>query len=118
MFRQGLADEGFADLKQAMQHFPQPAPKESWLPVLLSRLIDLDSWELHDRWRVLRYVNRALQESNFRHLWRYVARGLYWNLSRAIKRKEWTQALHSFQLLTAYVFQLALSHTPPRANVT
>lgn len=115
MFRQGLADEGFEDLQQAMRQLPVPPPKESWLPLLLSRSIDLDSWELHDRWRVLRYINRALQSGGSRGLWRYVARGLYWNLSRAIRRKEWPQALRSFQMLATYGLMLGRSRIWPRS---
>ncbi len=116
MFRQGLADKGFADLQQAMQHLPEPAPEESWLPLLLSRSIDLDSWELHDRWRLLQYFNQALHGRRVRRLSRYVARGLYWNFRRALRRREWTQALRSFQMLAAYGLLLGRSRILPRSG--
>lgn len=112
MFRQGLIDEGYSDLQQAMQQMPEPPPKENWLPMLLSRSIDLD-WELHDRWRVLRYIHCALQGRNVRHLWRYVARGLYWNFSSAVRRGEWTQARRSFQMLATYGLLLGRSRISP-----
>ncbi len=116
MFRQGLADKGFADLQQAMQHLPESALTESWLPALLSRLIDLDTWELHDRRHLLQFVNQALQCSALVGLSRYVARGLYWNLRRAVRNKEWPQALRSSQMLSAYGCLLARNRILPRSD--
>lgn len=98
MFRQGLVNEGSADLQQAMQNLPKPLPREKWLPMLLSKSVDLDTWELQDRRRLLRSIDRALQENRF-PLFRYIARGVYWSLNRAVRHREWIHALQSFEAL-------------------
>jgi glycosyltransferase involved in cell wall biosynthesis len=103
MFRQGLIEEGSADLQRAMEHLPKPVPPEKWLPALLSRSIDIDPWAFHDRWRLLRYIDQALRGHGARDLRRYVARGLYWNVARAIKKRDWRQAIQSSQMLATYI---------------
>jgi glycosyltransferase involved in cell wall biosynthesis len=97
MFRQGLIDEGAADLQEAVHGLPNPLPKDNWLPLLVSRTVDIDPWTFHDRWRLLRCINHALGRD--RGLHRAVRRGLYWNIRRAVKRGDWTQAMQSLQML-------------------
>lgn len=113
MFTQGLLDEGSADLESALQHLPSPPRAEDWLPLLLSRSIDIETWRYHDRWRLLRCLDRALRDQM--HLARYVARGLYWNINRAVKKREWIQALQSLQMLAAYGFWRGAARVLPRS---
>lgn len=106
MVRQGLVDEGAADLADAVRLLPTPPPNDESLRLLLSRMIDIDPWTFHDRWQVLRQVGKSLAARNARPLRRYVVRGLYWNLNRAIQRRHWTQAMQSLQMLLAYAPRL------------
>lgn len=116
MFTQGLLDEGFADLKVALQHLPSPPPAEGRLPLLLSRSIDIETWRYHDRWRLLRCLNHGLRDQA--HLARYVARGLYWNIDRALKKREWMQVLQSLQMLAAYGLWQGAIRVLPRSTRT
>lgn len=100
MFRQGLLDEGSADFREAIRHLPTSMPPDAWLPPLLSKSIDLEPWAFYDRWRLLRHLHTALHGR--RHLARYVVRGLYWNINRAVKKRDWIQALESLQMFATY----------------
>lgn len=111
MFRQGLPDEGLDDFREAMRHLPASASPEPWLPVLLSKSIDVEPWAFYDRWRLLRHIHLALR--GHRHLARYVARGLYWNLDRAARKRDLSQALGSLQMLATYgIWQCAGRFSP------
>lgn len=116
MFRQGLIEEGATDLQRAMEHLPQPAPAEEWLTGLLSRSIDIDPWTFHDRWRLLRSIDEALRNHGARGLRRYVARGLYWNLRRALKKRHWKQAIQSGQMLVTYIRFPGTNRIPKRVG--
>lgn len=102
MFRQGLIEEGSADLQRAMEHLPTAAHAEKWLSALLSRSIDIDPWTFHDRRQLLRSIDQALRSHDARGLRRYVTRGLYWNVRRALKKRDWRQAVQSSQMLATY----------------
>jgi glycosyltransferase involved in cell wall biosynthesis len=112
MFRQGLIEEGSTDLQRAMEHLPPAAQEEEWLTGLLSRSIDIDPWTFHDRWRLLRSIDQALRSHGAGDLRRYVGRGLYWNLRRALKKREWWQAIQSSQMLAAYFLLPGSSRVP------
>lgn len=116
MFRQGLIEEGSADLQRAMEHLPKPPPAEKWLTGLLSRSIDIDPWVFHDRWRLLRSIDQALRSHGVRRLRRYVARGLYWNLRRALRRRDWKQVVQSSQMLAAHILLAATNRIPKRSE--
>lgn len=116
MFRQGLIEEGAADLQGAMGHLTQAAPAEEWLAGLLSRSIDIDPWTFHDRWRLLRSIDHALRSHGARGLRRYVTRGLYWNLRRALRKRDWRQAIQSSQMLATYVLLPGTNRIPKRLD--
>lgn len=110
MFRQGLIDEGAEDLQEALQLLPNRTPTDIWLPRLLSQSTDIDPWTFHDSGRMLRQINHALRSAGATHLRRYVARGLYWNLLRGLKRRDWPQSRRSFQMLITCVFATKNMH--------
>jgi len=111
MFRQGLPDEGLEDFREAMRHLPASASLEPWLPALLSKSVDVEPWGFYDRWRLLRHIHTALR--GHRRLGWYVARGLYWNFDRAARKRDFSQALGSLQMLTTYgIWQCAGRFSP------